>query len=252
MTSFGRQFGLNAATYDAVRPRYPDALFDKITAVIPAGGSVLELGAGTGIATRELLRRGLRVTAVEPDEAMARELLAKGTGELEVVICDFEHYEGLRRSFDAVISAQAWHWFAGASALREVKRLLRHGGIFAAWWNIGSITDERRSAALAEVFEETSHRLPILFRRPDLSATIGDLARLLQGDLGFYRVAPLEFTSTVSYTPGRFVALMSTMSEVLTLSTNDREKVVERLQETLGAEVIEVSYLTVGFMAFRS
>jgi SAM-dependent methyltransferase len=257
VTSFGRQFGLNATTYDAARPGYPDVLFDQIAAALPPGGSIVEIGAGTGIATRALLARGFRVTAVEPDAEMARQLLASSVGDLEVVISDFEHYQGPRRSFDAVVCAQAWHWFASAYALRGVKRLLRRDGVFATWWNIGSIVDEQRAGVLAAVFRDTSHRLPVLFRRPDLNGTIQELARLLQGDLGFYRVERLAFESSVSYTTERFVALMSTMSEVLALDEVDRREVLKRLSEVIDEQVAltglatEVAYATLGFMAFR-
>ncbi|WP_276943993.1 class I SAM-dependent methyltransferase [Ferrimicrobium acidiphilum] len=251
MTSFGRQFGLNAATYDNVRPGYPDELFDMLADILPTGATVLEIGAGTGIATRELLGRGLRVLAVEPDDEMARQLSRQTVGDLEVVITDFESYRGARRSFDAVVSAQAWHWFAGAWALRCVKRLLRHDGIFAAWWNIGTVTDDRLGRELAAVFQETSHRLPVLFRRPDLNETIDELARLLHGDLGFSRVEPLRYLSSVQYEPWKFVALMSTMSEVLVLESDDRERVLGRLSDRLGDQVLEVEYMTLGHLAFR-
>jgi SAM-dependent methyltransferase len=251
VTSFGRQFGLNATIYDNVRPGYPDELFDMLAGVLPARAAVLEIGAGTGIATRELLSRGLRVLAVEPDTEMSRQLSLQSIGDLEVVISDFEGYRGARRSFDAVVCAQAWHWFAGAHALRSVKRLLRHGGVFASWWNIGTVADEQLGRELAAVFKENSHRLPVLFRRPDLNETIGDLARLLQGDLGFSRVEPLRYLSSVRYEPWKFVALMSTMSEVLALASDDRERVLRRLSDRLGDQMLEVEYMTLGHLALR-
>ncbi|WP_298335646.1 class I SAM-dependent methyltransferase [Ferrimicrobium sp.] len=251
MTSFGRQFGVTAATYDRVRPGYPDALFEMLAQAIPAGGSVLDVGAGTGIATRELLRRGLRVTALEPDGDMARQLIARSAGEVDVVTNDFEHYRGPRRAFDGVVCAQAWHWFAGPLALRRVRRLLSRNGVFAAWWNVGTITDAQLARELAVIFQETSHRLPVLFRRPDLTATIGNLARLLQGDLGFAPPEALHFVSSLTYEPGDFVALMSTMSEVLALSSEDRDHVLDRLGACLGDATVEVEYLTLGYLAIR-
>ncbi|WP_298212574.1 class I SAM-dependent methyltransferase [Ferrimicrobium sp.] len=252
MTSFGRQFGLTAATYDRVRPGYPDALFEMLADGIPSGGSVLDVGAGTGIATRSLLRLGLRVTALEPDEEMARQLAARSEGEVDVVIDDFEHYRGPRRAFDAVVCAQAWHWFEGPSALRRVRRLLRSNGVFAAWWNVGTIVNARLAGELAVIFQQTSHRLPVLFRRPDLTATIGNLARLLQGDVSFSHVRTLHFVSSVSYSSDAFVALMSTMSEVLALAAGDREQVLDRVERCLGDAVIEVEYLTLGYLAVRA
>lgn len=251
MTSFGRQFGLNAAIYDNVRPGYPKELFDVLSAMLPPAAAVLEIGAGTGIATRELLSRGLRVLAVEPDAEMARQLSSQSIGDLQVAITDFESFRGARRSFDAVVCAQAWHWFGGSHALRSVKRMLRHGGVFGSWWNIGTIVDEQLAKDLSAVFKETSNRLPVLLRRPDMTGTIGDLGRLLYRDPGFSGLESVRYFWSVRYEPWKFVALMSTMSEVLALSSEDREQVLQRLSDRLGDQVLEVEYITLGYLALR-
>lgn len=65
-------FGEAAALYDRVRPGYPSAVFDAVLAAVPAPARALEAGAGTGLATVELARRGLIVDAVEPDARMAK------------------------------------------------------------------------------------------------------------------------------------------------------------------------------------
>jgi SAM-dependent methyltransferase len=82
-------FGEVAETYEAVRPGYPGEVFDRVL----AGGrrAVVEVGAGTGKATGELLARGARVDAVEPSAEMAQVLRAKFAGlALRVVACGIE------------------------------------------------------------------------------------------------------------------------------------------------------------------
>jgi len=68
-TSFDR----NAELYDAARPSYPEALVDEVVAAsgIPAGGRILEIGAGTGKATVPFARRGYAVVALEPGANLA-------------------------------------------------------------------------------------------------------------------------------------------------------------------------------------
>ena len=58
-------FGGAAENYDAFRPRYPDQLIDDVLA--PRAHRVLEGGAGTGIASIQLIERGADLLAVEPD-----------------------------------------------------------------------------------------------------------------------------------------------------------------------------------------
>src|SRR2546430_12182297 len=73
-----RSFGAVAADYDRYRPRYPDQLADDVVAALP-GRRVLEVGAGTGIATAAFAARGMAMTCVEPDAEMAAVLLGELT-----------------------------------------------------------------------------------------------------------------------------------------------------------------------------
>jgi SAM-dependent methyltransferase len=110
-----RSFGAVAARYDTYRPRYPDELIDEVVRILP-GRRVLEVGAGTGIATTALLARGLAMTCVEPDPGMAAVLSAKlaGRSGARVEVATFEDWSTARPAgapgFDGLVSAQAWHW----------------------------------------------------------------------------------------------------------------------------------------------
>lgn len=137
--TLARSFDAVAAQYAAARPGYPPALFDAIEelAGLPlAGARVLDVGAGTGIATRLLAERGARVTAVEPGAAMAAELhaahpavpLVRALGDA----LPFRDDAG----FDLVGYAQAWHWTEPARSVPEALRVLRPGGALALWWNV--------------------------------------------------------------------------------------------------------------------
>lgn len=114
--------------YDAARPSYPQALYDDIGAL----GDCLELGAGTGIASVELAKRGrLTVTDLGP------KMLAKGIPKhgRPGVVCRAEALPFADSSFDTVCGAQMWHWVDKALAPAEVARVLRPGGRLLLWWN---------------------------------------------------------------------------------------------------------------------
>src|SRR4051794_34915885 len=119
-------FGGVAEDYERYRPGYPPALIDDVLAFAGAGpGSrVLEVGAGTGKATRLLLERGLRLTCIEPDAEMAA-VLRRPCPEAEVVLGGFEQFGPVEPLFDVVCSAQAWHWVEPDARRHHTPTLLR-------------------------------------------------------------------------------------------------------------------------------
>lgn len=124
-----------AALYHRVRPRYPDDLFDIIGALpgLAAGSRVLEIGAGTGIATRPLLERGFDVTAIEPGAALAdvaRTELA-GYPHVRVIETRFEDWPLPTDSFEVAFSATAFHWIDRRTRVDKAAAALKTGGYLA-------------------------------------------------------------------------------------------------------------------------
>ena len=135
--SAGRSaFGSDTAGYQAGRIGYPEALFDAVFAGSPANPKILEIGPGTGIATRSLLERApVELVAVEPDAALVAYLADSILDpRLTLVNATFldAPAEGL---FDLIACAAAFHWMDPAAALRRARDLLRPGGVWAMWWN---------------------------------------------------------------------------------------------------------------------
>ena len=124
-------FGSVAEDYDRYRPPPPPAALDWL--VPPGAEAILDLAAGTGLVTRELIGRARRVVAVEPDERMRAVLAARcpqagvlaGLGE-EIPLPD--------ASVDAVVISAAWHWLDPARAVPEITRVLRAGGRLGVIW----------------------------------------------------------------------------------------------------------------------
>ena len=117
--------------YDAARPTYPTALYDALPDL---GGDVLELGAGTGIATRELQARAGRLVSTDLGPKMLARLHERSP-DVPVAVCRSEALPFADGSFDVVCGAQMWHWVDVAAAAAEVRRVLRPGGALAIWWN---------------------------------------------------------------------------------------------------------------------
>ncbi len=143
-------FGSDPALYDRARPRYPVALIDRIVADAP-GGSVLDVGVGTGILARQFLAAGCRVLGVDPDARLAA--FARGTG-VDVEVSTFADWEAAGRTFDIVASGESWHWVDPTLGAAKAAEVLRPGGRFAAFWNTG-----QPPVGLDEAFLEVYRRV---------------------------------------------------------------------------------------------
>lgn len=127
-----RSFGGVADSYDRGRPTYPREAAVWLTSDRPL--SVLELGAGTGKLTAQLVALGHDVHATEPDPKMLA-ILGKNLPDVRVSQATAEEIPSGDSSYDVVVSAQAFHWFDYEKALPEIARVLRPRGRLSLVWN---------------------------------------------------------------------------------------------------------------------
>jgi trans-aconitate methyltransferase len=133
MSSRALSFGVVAEAYEQFRPGYPVELFGRGTAY--AGRPVrtaLEIGAGTGKATRLFARHGVRVTATEPDAFMLAELRKHVPAHVRTVRAAFEDLRPGER-YGLVYAAAALHWTNPEGRWSGVAAFLEPGGVFASW-----------------------------------------------------------------------------------------------------------------------
>jgi SAM-dependent methyltransferase len=123
--SIAEGFGEDAERYDRARPSYPPALIERIVALAP-GNRFLDVGCGTGIATRLFRAAGCDVLGLDVDPRMpAADVTAR-----------FEDWDPAGSTFDAVIAAQAWHWIDPVAGAAKAFDVLTPGGILAPFWNV--------------------------------------------------------------------------------------------------------------------
>jgi SAM-dependent methyltransferase len=151
----GRVFDEVPELYDRTRPTYPDALFAELTEMTGLGrrSRVLEVGCGTGQATRSLASLGCQVTAVEPGDglaALARQRLA-AFGDVSVESSTFEDWDDRGRRFDVLVAASSWHWVDPAAGWPKARDVLNPGGWMAL---LGNVTIRRPGEP--EVYAETA------------------------------------------------------------------------------------------------
>jgi ubiquinone/menaquinone biosynthesis C-methylase UbiE len=132
-----RGFEAAAKAYVEGRPEYPPEIETWLThdLGLSAGKSALDLAAGTGKFSPRLMATEATVTAVEPVQAMLDELIRRYP-EMDAKRGTAQNIPLEDASMDAVLSAQAFHWFANAEALREIHRVLKPGGSLGLVWNV--------------------------------------------------------------------------------------------------------------------
>ena len=162
-------FGSQAAAYERGRPSYPPESVDWLLS--PSAGSpvhdVLDLGAGTGKLTTRLVERGLHVVAVDPIAEML-DVLRATLPDTPALLGTAEQIPLPDNSLDAVLVAQAWHWFDPERAVAEVARVLRPGGRIGLLWNVrdtrlGWVKEFGRIVGLEHDWVDATVELPAPF-----------------------------------------------------------------------------------------
>jgi SAM-dependent methyltransferase len=157
-------FGAAADLYDGIRPSYPPEAVRWMLGEAPV--RVVDLGAGTGIFSRLVASLGHDVVAVEPDDGM-RARLAETSPGVAVLAGSAEATPLSGASVDAVVAAQAYHWFDNDEARLEIARVLRPGGVFAPIWNIRDESVEWVAALSRAAKLEGDGTISHEYKKPD-------------------------------------------------------------------------------------
>jgi SAM-dependent methyltransferase len=221
-------FDSGAAAYERGRPSYPDEAIAHLVDVLRLGPgrTVLDLAAGTGKMTRLLVPTGADVIAVEPVAGM-RAAFESAVPGVEILDGTAEAIPLPDASVDAVVVAQAFHWFDEALALAEIDRVLRPGGGTALVWN----------------------------RRDESVPWVAEMSRIIhwnQGRIpGYDGVKPPGFTLwscsfTQRLTREGLLDRVASVSYIATMGERERAGVLDEIRELVRemSEPIDLPYVT--------
>ncbi len=223
------RFNLMADYYDRCRPGYPDG---AVSAIVQYGGlspdaRILEVGAGSGKATSQFLARGLSLTCIEPgDELAARGQAQYGAQGARFIVSRFEDYAGEDAAWDAIISAQAFHWVSQPDGYRQCLRLLRPKGTLALMWNLDLFDDSEADHALWAVLDAHDGFVSCM-RREDhpgrRERIAGEMARL------FAEPEVCCFTQEIAYTPEEYDRYLHTSQVFIRQDEAQRARCLDAL-----------------------
>jgi SAM-dependent methyltransferase len=243
-------FGGAAKTYASGRPDYPPqaATWLREDLHLQRGKTVVEPGAGTGKFTRVLLETGAAVVAVEPVPAMLDRLRAALPAAM-AFCATAQRIPLADASADAVVCAQAFHWFASAEALAEFHRVLKPGSVLGLIWNV-------RDQSVGWVARLT-----------DIMADYeGDAPRYDDGEWrrafparGFGELREKTFSHVHSGRAERVIVdRIASVSFIAALSAPRRQRVLDQVRDLIaatpalaGRDTVEFPYLTRAYWCRR-
>jgi SAM-dependent methyltransferase len=252
-----RLFDGEAERYDRARPSYPGALIDDVLGPSPHGLSVLDVACGTGIAARQMARRGAQVAGVELNPGMAE--IAERHG-IPTDVAAFEAWDPAGRAFDLVTCAQAWHWLDPEVSAGKAASVLRPGGRLCLFWNVGGYPDDiadALQAAYQRVLPPGSPRTVIGYaadRAGDPAAGFGAVAEALQGCAGLTQPQTASFPWSRAYTRDQWLDELLTHSDHLALAPAVREDLFAEIGTTIDrfGGAFRMPYLAVLVSAARA
>lgn len=238
----------NAAAYVSGRPGYPEAAVASLVESlgVESTSKVLDLAAGTGKFTSELVLVAGEVVAVEPEPSMRRELVRRLPGvhvrdghATSIPLGDGE--------VDAVTVAQAFHWFCGTEALAEIARVLRPRGRLGLIWNVRD---------LSTPVQQALERIFVGYRGGSPTYRTSAWRGAFTEDAPFGPLHTDEFSQSQAVDQAGLTALALSMSYMSRLGTDERLEVEEAVAAIFAEHsssgtwpVVEVQYRTNVFWA---
>lgn len=227
-----KSFDAVAEIYDGIRPNYPPSMFDDLFRLLPSDPAILEVGPGTGQATRDLLSREATVHAIEIGPAMAAKLReALPSPALTVTIGDFEEVDIEEHGFDAVFCATAYHWISPKAQVGRPASVLKPGGVVAIvdLNQVSSPDDKGFFAAAQPIYERygEGHAGP---RAPERNAVDPPIRVALTSDPRYSKVEVRTYDWNQTYSAANYRKLMLSYSSTQMMTPPARQGLLDDME----------------------
>jgi ubiquinone/menaquinone biosynthesis C-methylase UbiE len=252
-------YGNVAQTYDRVRPKYTQEFLERVVEVagIPRAGNILEVGCGPGTATISLATMGFSMVSLEPNIEACKIARQNSTiyPNVEIINTNFEEWEPIDRSFDALVAATSWHWVSPKSKHLKAASALKTGGSLILLWNTAMQPPTYIFDKLSGIFDRY---IPTFAKYKDRDTQLSEariFAEAAIASLLFSRLVEEYRAIEVNYPIEDYLALLTTYSPCIALSPEVRHELLgelrQVLEQTCGTQ-IPLSYLSIFHIARKS
>lgn len=240
--TFKKQFGPQAENYTKYRMPYPQEFFNFLFTLLPRNSKrVLDVACGTGKSTEALLSAGLEVYGCDHDPLMIQE--AQKQSSLKALSIDYrvaeaEHLPYQDEYFDVVTVGTAFHFFVNETAVAEIKRVLKPGGLFLVFWTLTTKDVPVEDEIPSRIFQKYKlARVPVQLR--DLDYISSFLTKSGLQHVSTKRI-PIKYNTTVE----ERVGLYTTSGSYELLSEENKTRLLHEMREALNTNLGERPYFT--------
>jgi len=231
---FDASFDIFANNYDDVRPGYPMPMYEDIQKIcaLSSSSSVVEIGAGSGIATVELAKNGCKIIGIEPGSslvAIAKEK-TKEFPNVEIVEAMFEDFESVEK-FNCLIALTSFHWISEQEKYKKAYDLLADNGYFAIVWNSFFQSDSEATKEINALYHEI---LPDVYPKKVTNVNAGVFSKLngrereiLASDL-FYIHFLRKYSTVYNYDSKTYPMFLNTFPKIIKVEKERRQIFLEK------------------------
>ena len=217
MSSDASSFNELASVYNEVRPGYPIEVYDVISKHVEYNehSRLLEIGAGQGIATKEIYDRWLsNITAIEPGKNLYNLMIHKfkNNSQISIVNSTFEEFASDKK-YDGIFSATAFHWIDSKIKFEKTYELLNNDSFLILYWNNYGINNAELEDQIKKIY--TKYGFPESNKSSDEIRNDKILQRkneVIQSSL-FDLIEHTEINNTIEYSSDSYIKLLRTFPD---------------------------------------
>jgi len=247
-----------AQAYNRVRPRYPQALCDRVIELtqLPPNSTILELGCGPGNATVTFAQKGYKLVCIEPSKAACQ--LAKQNCAaypyVDIQNTTFEEWELDAQRFNAVLAANSIHWMTPEIVYLKAAAALQNNGYLILLWNMTAQLPYEISQLLTEAYQKYA---PFLGKYEDKATQTASLSKFgIVTNSGYFGgLVSEQIRWEATYSIDDYLLLLNTYSPYIELEPQQRNDLFTALKEILeqdGSNGVQLSYLSAFHIAQKT